>query len=174
MSRPQTRRPANSHPEPTEPASVDAQRPSNVAGPAHLSREEIHVRLQAARVRAAEEHLAVAHALQRAQRMFLECAELETAAAQLGGDILAASAPSNDTQPQVDPAWLTPRQVANRVHRSIDAVYEALQSGELHGHQRKRKGRWTVRPAAADAWNAGGNSESACECRRLRAVKRGA
>jgi hypothetical protein len=174
MSIPKTRRPTNPHPEPTEPALVGAQRPPNVADPAHLSREEITTRLQAARVRAAEEHLAVAHALRQAQQVFLECAELETAAAQLGGDTLAASAPSSDTQPQVDPAWLTPRQVANRVHRSIDAVYEALESGELHGHQRKRKGRWTVRPAAADAWNADGNSAASCGCRKLRLAKRGA
>jgi hypothetical protein len=142
--------------------------------PSGLSREEINVQLMAARVRAAEEHLAVAHALQQAQQAMLECAELETAAAQLGGDTLAVGAPSRDTQPQGDPAWLTPRQVAKRVHRGIDAVYEALESGELHGHQRKRKGRWTVRPAAADAWNVDDNSLAACECRKLRLAKRGA
>lgn len=31
-------------------------------------------------------------------------------------------------------------------------VYRALEGGELHGTQRAKGGRWTIRPECLDAW----------------------
>jgi hypothetical protein len=69
--------------------------------------------------------------------------------------------------------WLTPEQVAvkrgGKTH--VVTVWKALESGELHGHQRKRRGRWQVHPEAVDAWVRGMDGETACGCkRRLRSV----
>jgi excisionase family DNA binding protein len=148
--------------------------PATATDYTRLSHQEITIQLQAARIRAAEEHVTIARALQRVQQVLLECAELETAAAQLGGNTAAAEAPSSDKQPVADPAWLTAQQAADRAHRSIDTIYRAADSGELHGHQTGRKGRWAFRPAAVDSWNAGDSSFAACGCRKLRLARRGA
>lgn len=60
--------------------------------------------------------------------------------------------------------WLTPAQVALKSGRHKSTVYEALESGELHGHQRKRGGRWQVHVAAVDAWIRGTDQHVACGC----------
>jgi len=68
--------------------------------------------------------------------------------------------------------WLSVAQVAEATDRHIITVYRALECGELHGHQRKRGGRWQIHPDAVDAWVQGMSGEAACGCIRLRPVKR--
>jgi hypothetical protein len=70
--------------------------------------------------------------------------------------------------------WLTAAEVKLIANRHIDTVRRALESGELHGHQRTRKGRWQIHPNAVDAWIRGMDGPTACGCVRLRAVRRSA
>lgn len=73
--------------------------------------------------------------------------------------------------------WLTPAQVAASVPARqgktmhVVTVRKALESGELHGHQRMRRGHWTVSAEAVDAWIKGLDGVAACGCRqRLRRI----
>lgn len=67
--------------------------------------------------------------------------------------------------------WLTPAQVNALTGRHVDTVRRALECGELHGHQRTRKGRWQVHPDAVEAWVRGTDGELACGCKqKLRRV----
>lgn len=50
------------------------------------------------------------------------------------------------------PNRLTPNEAATRTRRHRVTVYRALEDGTLHGTQRVKKGRWTVRAECADAW----------------------
>jgi excisionase family DNA binding protein len=68
--------------------------------------------------------------------------------------------------------WITPREAAQQARLSAYTIYVALESGELHGHQRTRGGRWQINPAAVDAWIRGMDGPTACGCARLRAVKK--
>jgi len=47
---------------------------------------------------------------------------------------------------------LTPVEAGALIERDPETVRRALRSGEMHGSQRGRGGRWTVRPACAEAW----------------------
>lgn len=69
--------------------------------------------------------------------------------------------------------WINPPEAARRAgKRSVYTIYRALESGELHGHQRTRHGRWQIHPAAVDAWVRGIDQITACGCARLRIVKK--
>lgn len=72
-------------------------------------------------------------------------------------------------------SWATTRQAATQAGRHPDTVRAAAESGELHGHQRARRGRWTFAEAAVDAWVQRLDDRAqreACGCSRLRAVRR--
>ncbi|MBB1153956.1 helix-turn-helix domain-containing protein [Amycolatopsis dendrobii] len=62
--------------------------------------------------------------------------------------------------------WMTPHQVAAEYDRHPMTVYKALECGELHGHQKKRRGRWSVLRASVEAWMRGMDGETACGCRK--------
>jgi hypothetical protein len=66
--------------------------------------------------------------------------------------------------------WIGPAHVADTLEMHISTVWKALESGELHGHQRKRRGRWQIHPDAVDAWIRGLDGVAACGCQRLRRV----
>ena len=68
--------------------------------------------------------------------------------------------------------WETTSQLAARVQRHVVTVRRAAESGELHGHQTGRGGRWSFKPEAGDAWVEGRDSESACGCRALRLARK--
>ena len=55
--------------------------------------------------------------------------------------------------------WHNTAQAAARAGCHSDTVLKALEAGELHGSQRKAKGRWRVHVDCIDAWCAG----EACE-----------
>lgn len=50
------------------------------------------------------------------------------------------------------PVRLSANEAAARVRRHRVTVHRALQDGSLHGSQRIKGGRWTVRAECADAW----------------------
>ncbi|MFI9817597.1 excisionase family DNA-binding protein [Saccharothrix variisporea] len=66
--------------------------------------------------------------------------------------------------------WLTVDLVAQRVNRHKVTVRRALESGEMHGHQTGRGGRWSVAAAAIDAWVQGIDGVDACGCAKARGV----
>lgn len=68
--------------------------------------------------------------------------------------------------------WLTTAAVALKMNRCVDTVRRLAESGELHGHQPKRKGTWSFTPEAVDAWVMGQDGETACGCKRLRLSQR--
>lgn len=70
--------------------------------------------------------------------------------------------------------WLTASQVAAMSGRHVVTVWRALECGELHGHQRRRKGKWQVAASAVDAWIQGANGVAACGCKQLRLVRKSA
>jgi hypothetical protein len=47
---------------------------------------------------------------------------------------------------------LTPKQVADMVHKHEEAVTLALRLGDLQGKQPKAKGRWLVKEEDVEAW----------------------
>ncbi|TCP46779.1 hypothetical protein EV191_11355 [Tamaricihabitans halophyticus] len=61
--------------------------------------------------------------------------------------------------------WLTPKEVAELVERNPVRIYLALESGELHGHQRVPNGRWSVHTDSVRAWQHGADTAAACGCR---------
>lgn len=50
-------------------------------------------------------------------------------------------------------------QAAQYATCHVDTVRRALESGELHGGQRKAKGRWSIRIECLDAWIEGAECE---------------
>jgi hypothetical protein len=92
-------------------------------------------------------------------------------------DIVRADMVRRDATPahpaNTGPEWLTAKQAAERAGRHVVVVRAALVSGELHGHQRCERGRWSVCPASVDAWIASDGhrsrhtSERACVCQRI-------
>lgn len=55
--------------------------------------------------------------------------------------------------------YLTVKQSAERLGYSTKTVYDAVQSGELHGLQRTKHTKWLIRPECLDAWVAGEKCE---------------
>lgn len=47
---------------------------------------------------------------------------------------------------------LTVRTAAEAACRAEITIYRALEGKELHGEQRVKRGRWTIRPECLDAW----------------------
>lgn len=68
--------------------------------------------------------------------------------------------------------WLTPIQAAVEAGRHKTTVYEALESGELHGHQRKRGGRWQIHSDVIGAWIRGTDQHQACGCPSVTSIRR--
>lgn len=68
--------------------------------------------------------------------------------------------------------WETTLQVAARVNRHPVTIRKAAESGLLHGHQTRRRGRWQFKPSAVDAWVEGNDSRSACGCQASRPLRR--
>lgn len=83
-----------------------------------------------------------------------------------------AGAPS---QPTVDRmCWATPQDVVRYTGRHYTTIRRALTTGELHGHQNKSGGRWSIDLDCVDAWVKGEESSATpCDCpegRRARAA----
>jgi Helix-turn-helix domain len=68
--------------------------------------------------------------------------------------------------------WLTAAQAAGRSNRHVVTIWRAAEAGDLHGHQPKRKGRWSFSPEAVDAWVQGDDGVTACGCQRLKLAQR--
>lgn len=49
-------------------------------------------------------------------------------------------------------AVLTAPEAAQASRRHPVTIRKALEAGELHGSQRKKGGRWSIRQACLDAW----------------------
>lgn len=69
--------------------------------------------------------------------------------------------------------WLTVADVAQVTGWHPDTVRRRLESGEMHGHQRSRRGRWQIHSDAVDACIRGLDGPTACGCARLQSVTRG-
>lgn len=70
---------------------------------------------------------------------------------------------------------LTPPEVAATARTSLVTVYRALADGTLHGSQRCKGGKWTVRQACIDAWFDGVSCEHQAARSNVRPfMKRGA
>lgn len=54
-----------------------------------------------------------------------------------------------------DRIWLNTAQAADRAGCHRDTILKALEAGELHGAQRKAKGRWRIHVNCLDAWGLG-------------------
>lgn len=74
--------------------------------------------------------------------------------------------------------WLTVAEVARLSRRHPEFVRDALKAGELHGHQKHARGRWTVSHGSATAWIhtddpavAAIASARACECGKVRILR---
>jgi excisionase family DNA binding protein len=59
-------------------------------------------------------------------------------------------------------AWLTPQQVAESTGRHAVTVYRALESGELHGHQKRHGGRWRISTESVEAWQREQDTRTPC------------
>lgn len=51
--------------------------------------------------------------------------------------------------------WLNTKQAGLHVGKHPATVLKALEAGELHGHQRKPNGRWSIHVDCLDSWNGG-------------------
>ena len=51
--------------------------------------------------------------------------------------------------------WMNTAQAAEHAGRHVDTIRKAVESGELHGSQRKVKGRWRIHVDCLDAWCGG-------------------
>lgn len=74
--------------------------------------------------------------------------------------------------------WLTPAEIANLARCCTDTVWDALKSGELHGHRRHARGPWHVYVDSVTAWIetddpavAAIASARACTCGRVRILR---
>lgn len=71
--------------------------------------------------------------------------------------------------------WQNTAQVAAAIQRHPETILAAAVEGRLHGHQPRRKGRWSFSPAAVDAFVQGLDDRAqreACGCARLRVARR--
>lgn len=57
--------------------------------------------------------------------------------------------------PAMPTKLLTVDQAAALTQRHPTTVRRALEAGELHGHQRVKRGRWTIATECATAWALG-------------------
>ncbi len=61
-----------------------------------------------------------------------------------------------DAAPAPMEAWarepLTPAEVGAEFRRHPETVRDAIRAGDLHGHQRVKRGRWLVERRCAAAW----------------------
>jgi hypothetical protein len=55
----------------------------------------------------------------------------------------------------MSPAYLTVAEACDYARRHPTTLWRALESGQLHGSQRKARGKWAIRPECLDAWLAG-------------------
>lgn len=55
--------------------------------------------------------------------------------------------------------WLNVDQAAEHAGNHVVTIRKALQSGELHGSQRTKGGRWRIHVACLDSWCAGEHCE---------------
>lgn len=51
--------------------------------------------------------------------------------------------------------WLNTKQASEHAGKHSATILKALEAGELHGHQRKPNGRWSIHVDCLDAWNGG-------------------
>jgi excisionase family DNA binding protein len=51
--------------------------------------------------------------------------------------------------------WFSTSEAADHARCHADTVRKAAEAGELHGIQRKAKGRWRIHRNCLDAWCAG-------------------
>lgn len=51
--------------------------------------------------------------------------------------------------------WFNTDQAADYAGRYVGTLRKALEAGELHGHQRKVGGRWSIHVDCLDAWVGG-------------------
>lgn len=63
--------------------------------------------------------------------------------------------------------WMSVPSVADYTGHHRSTVRVALESGELHGHQRRYRGRWNLHIDAVDAWMRGEDGTAACGCSQL-------
>jgi hypothetical protein len=75
-------------------------------------------------------------------------------------------------------AWLIPAEVATMARCSKDSVWDALKSGELHGHRKHTRGPWVVHVDSVTAWIAADDpavaaisSARMCTCGKLRILR---
>lgn len=57
------------------------------------------------------------------------------------------------------PVRLTVEEAAEEGRKHPETIRDACRSGELHGSQRTKRGRWTVEAACLTAWLAGEQCE---------------
>lgn len=74
----------------------------------------------------------------------------------LGGIVSAAAVV---VSPHMVMQRLTVEQAAKVAGRSTQTIYRAVESGELHGSQRCKGGRWSIRPSCLDSWLDGAECE---------------
>lgn len=55
--------------------------------------------------------------------------------------------------------WMNTAQAADHAGVHIDTIRKAVEGGELHGTQRKVKGRWRIHITCLDAWCSGDHCE---------------
>lgn len=79
------------------------------------------------------------------------------------------TAPSLDTWP-----WMNVAAAAARAERHPNTIRLALEYGDLHGHQRRHRGRWQIHTDALDAWVRGEPGVAACGCSQLTRRRRSA
>ena len=65
------------------------------------------------------------------------------------------------------PRRMTPAETATYCGRSLTTVHRALAAGELHGAQRVKGGKWSIRPECADAWIDG----DSCDCHNAAVIR---
>ena len=77
--------------------------------------------------------------------------------------------------PQPDSTWLTTEEAASRRGwKHPGSIRRFADSGELHGHKRSKRGRWTFMSDAVDAWARGAGEAAqidACGCVRRKPIR---
>lgn len=69
--------------------------------------------------------------------------------------------------------WITPVEFALRVggRKHPDNVRRELESGELHGHQKKKGARWRIHPDAVEVYVRGGDTRQPCGCANVTTLR---
>lgn len=63
--------------------------------------------------------------------------------------------------------WLDVTSTTEYTGYHAVTIRTALEHGQLHGHQRRFRGRWRIHINAINAWLSGENSATACGCSQL-------